>query len=175
MSSANAKRKNIRPSANKTHKKAMHYILMLEAENEKLRTDPETALGQLIPQMREAVGQNKRLSVLCASIIEAQGGKVTLPKSALDAFETKVLSIKWELPEGVTDASQATEFIFSYEALTQEEVNARQPQITVAPADGGDPTTVELSEPVADEVFEADVEDAEVVDVIAEESTGVGL
>ncbi len=126
MPAANAKRKNIRPSASKVNKKVMNYINHLETQIELLKNDPETALGQLMPQMREAIGQNKRLSVLAASIIDNAGGKITLSKASLESFESRVLSIKWELPEGVTSPDQAEEFIFSFEALTQEEVNAKQ-------------------------------------------------
>jgi hypothetical protein len=112
MPAANSKRKNQRPSASKVHRKIMRYIERLEREIEILKTNPETTVGQLIPQMREAVAQNKRLSVLNAALLEEQGGKVTLEKSKLDVFETKVLSIKWELPEGVEDPALAESCFF---------------------------------------------------------------
>lgn len=165
MAYANAKRKNIRPSANKVNKKVMHYIQYLEQQIEQLRNDPQTVVGQLVPQMREAVGQNKRLSVLAAALIEEAGGSVTLVKSKLSAFETKVLSIKWELPEGVTDPELAESFTFSYEAITREEADARRPEITVTSTEDeeGETTSVEISEPEATEETEVEAEaDAEV-------------
>jgi hypothetical protein len=135
------------------------YLGKLEAENEQMKTDPNTTVGQLIPQMRQAIDQNKRLSVLAAALLEAQGGSVTLTKAALESFESKVLNIKWNLPEGVEDAKTAEEFIFTYEAKEQEEVTA--PQVVVSP-DGAsveivpndDETTVNTEDepPVTEEV-----------------------
>ena len=37
------------------------YLSKLETENEQLKNDPNTIVGQLIPQMRDAINQNKRL------------------------------------------------------------------------------------------------------------------
>ena len=108
------------------------HIKKLEDENERMKTDPDTALGQLIPQMREAITQNKRLSVLAAALIDQAGGAVTLDKTALESFETKVLSIKWELPEGVESADVAEKFIFKYEAMTPEQAQGTpsEPPVT---------------------------------------------
>jgi hypothetical protein len=136
MPAANTKRKNIRPSASKVQRKVMRYIQLLEQEVEQLKTDPETVIGKLIPQMREAISQNKRLSVLAASLIENGGGRVEISKALLESFDTKVLSIKWELPEGETDPETCSKYFFMYEALTQEEAAARQSQIAVTPEVG---------------------------------------
>ncbi len=109
------------------------HIEKLESENERMKTDPNTTIGQLIPQMRDAISQNKRLSVLAAALIEHNGGSVTLSKTDLESFESKVLNIKWELPEGVTDPTTADSFIFKYEALTQEDlVNKEIPPLNEA-------------------------------------------
>jgi hypothetical protein len=164
MPAANSKRKNQRPSASKVHRKIMRYIERLEREIEILKTNPETTVGQLIPQMREAVAQNKRLSVLNAALLEEQGGKVTLEKSKLDVFETKVLSIKWELPEGVEDPALAESFIFSYEAITPEEAAERRQEVTVTRVED-EPVSLEVasSEELADELDEADDNDNEPV------------
>ena len=105
---------------------AKQIIEELQAENEKLKNDPDTLIGQVVPQLREAISQNKKLSVLAAALIDASGGGVTLSKSALESFESKVLSIKWTVPEGAKSVEAATEIIFSYEALTPEEVAERQ-------------------------------------------------
>lgn len=109
------------------------YLANLEAENEQMKTDPNTTVGKLIPQMREAISQNKRLSVLAAALIEAQGGAVTITKTSLEAFESKVLNIKWTLPEGSDDPKTAESFIFTYEAKTQEEAQATLPQVVITP------------------------------------------
>jgi len=89
------------------------YAQALEKENEILKNDPETALGQVIPQLRDAIGQNKRLSVLAAALIKAAGGKVLINKDEMESFKDFSLSIKWELPEGVTTVEDAKEFVFS--------------------------------------------------------------
>lgn len=102
------------------------YAQKLEQENEQLKTDPNTIVGQLIPQMREAMSQNKRLSVLCAALIKASGGKVTVSKDELESFKGYALSIKWELPEGVTALDDAKEYTFTYEAITEEEAKKLQ-------------------------------------------------
>lgn len=129
-----------------------NHIKKLESENERMKTDPESVVGQLIPQMREAVAQNKRLSVLAAALIESQGGSVKLTKDALEQFETKVLSIKWELPEGVEKVEDASEFVFTYEALTQEEAAEKAAQFKVTPVNGEQPTTVEVVSAPAEDV-----------------------
>ena len=113
---------------------AKKLVEQLQAENETLKNDPNTVVGQVIPQLRDAISQNKKLSVLAAAIIESNGGSVVVSKAALEAFESKVLSIKWTVPEGVESVDKAESLIFSFEALTQEEAAARQqqpPQITV--------------------------------------------
>jgi hypothetical protein len=145
MPAANAKRKNIRPSASKVDRKVMRYIMKLEQEIEQLKTNPDTIVGKLIPQMREAVGQNKRLSVLAATLIEEGGGRVTVSKDKLESFESKVLSIKWELPKDETDPEKATEFIFSYDAVTQEQAAQQQGQVTITSND--ETPTVDIAEP----------------------------
>lgn len=116
-----------------------NHIKKLEAENETLKNNPDTVVGQLIPQLRDTINANKRLSVLAAALIEAQGGKVNVPKEVLTSFESKVLNIKWELPEGVESAENADTFIFTYNAITPE-----QPEVTVTPEDpSGEGATVE--------------------------------
>jgi hypothetical protein len=130
---------------------AKQMVEQLQAENEKLKNDPDTVVGQVIPQLRDAISQNKKLSVLTAAIIEASGGSVTLSKASLEAFESKVLSIKWAVPEGVEGIDKAEELIFSYEAMTQEEALARReaeqapPQVTFVPADSDESPTEEVS------------------------------
>jgi hypothetical protein len=96
------------------------YCEELEKQLEALKTDPNTTLGQVINQARELYTQNSRLSILAAALIEAQGNKVTVPKVAMDKFENHRVLIKWELPEGVEKAEDATEFVFMYEAIKNE-------------------------------------------------------
>lgn len=110
------------------------YLSKLETENEQLKNDPNTIVGQLIPQMRDAINQNKRLSVLTAAILDSQGGSVSLPKAALESFENKLLNIKWAVPEGVEDVKDADTFIFTYEAKEQEPP-PDAPSVTITPND----------------------------------------
>ena len=69
--------------------------------------------------------------MLAAVMIDALGGTATLSKDALESFESKVLSIKWAVPDGVANVDAATELIFSYEALTQDEAAARVPEVSI--------------------------------------------
>jgi len=96
------------------------YCEELEKQLEALKTDPNTTLGQVINQARELYTQNSRLSVLTASLLESLGNKVTVSKAAMDKFENHRILIKWELPEGVAKAEDATEFVFMYEAVKNE-------------------------------------------------------
>ncbi len=114
------------------------YCQQLEAQLEQIKTDPNTALGQVIGQARELYTQNSRLSVLCAALIDKLDGKVSVKKSAMDKFENHRILIKWELPEGVEKAEDAEEFVFIYEATKNEQ----QPQVQVGPA----PHTTETPE-----------------------------
>ncbi len=114
------------------------YCQQLEAQLEQIKTDPNTALGQVIGQARELYTQNSRLSVLCAALIDKLDGKVSVKKSAMDKFEKHRILIKWELPEGVEKAEDAEEFVFIYEATKNEQ----QPQVQVGPA----PHTTETPE-----------------------------
>lgn len=130
---------------------AKQVVDQLQAENETLKNDPNTVIGQVIPQLRQAISQNKRLSVLCAALIQAQGGRVSVSKEELQGFETKVLNIKWEVPEGVENLEAAETVTFTYEALTQEEANARSAQVVV---NEGEQPTVETIEPTTEQVTE---------------------
>src|SRR5208337_4776358 len=96
------------------------YCEQLEKQLEALKTDPNTTLGQVINQARELYTQNSRLSVLTAALLESLGNKVTVSKAAMDKFENHRILIKWELPEGVEKAEDATEFVFMYEAVKNE-------------------------------------------------------
>src|SRR5208337_1609667 len=124
------------------------YCEQLEAQLEQVKTDPNTALGQVIGQARELYTQNSRLSVLCAALIDKLGEKVSVKKSAMDKFENHRILIKWELPEGVEKPEEAEEFVFSYVAEKNE-----QPQISVGPAPhtSEEGSTGELLTPVVTE------------------------
>ena len=91
------------------------YAEQLERENYALKNDPNTVIGQFIGQFREMYGQNQRLSTLAAALIKRLDDKVTLSKDELEAYKTKRINIKWELPEGVEKFEDATEYIFTYE------------------------------------------------------------
>jgi len=93
------------------------YATQLEKENYDLKNDPGSVIGQFVGQFRELYGQNQRLSVLAAALISKVGldNKVVLNKAEMEAYQTKRINIKWELPEGVEKAEDATEYIFTYE------------------------------------------------------------
>jgi len=140
------------------------YCEQLEKQLEALKTDPDTTLGQVINQARELYTQNSRLSVLTAALLEAKGNKVTVKKSEMDRFENHRILIKWELPEGVEKAEDATEFVFLYEAIKNE--TPQQPiqvgpmahasvPITQAAIEGSDvPTLGQLDPEIAGELEE---------------------
>lgn len=127
---------------------AVKYIEQLEKENEALKTNPDTALGQVITQFRESISANKRLSVLAAAFLKAQGGSITVNKDDLDSFSHHTLNIKWE-PVGTTDMEQATEFAFTYEAIPTAESAAVQDEPTVEATDAPVPDETTLESLVA--------------------------
>lgn len=109
---------------------AVKYIEKLEADNEALRGDPNTLIGQFVGQFRELYSQNSRLSVLAATLLKKQGDRVELTKEEMAAFEKSRINIKWELPDGVTDPAEATSYVFTYELQAND---AEQPQpMTIA-------------------------------------------
>lgn len=146
------------------------YCQQLEQQLEQIKTDPETALGQIITQARELYTQNSRLSVLTAALIDKLDGKVSVKKSAMDKFENHRITIKWELPEGVEKAETATEFVFSYTAEKNEQRQPPQIGPTAHTSEGGNAgelltpeitaTSVQGFEPAVDATLsEATVED----------------
>lgn len=90
------------------------YAEDLEAENYALKNDPNTVIGQFVGQYRELYSQNQRLSVLAAALIKKLGESVVLTKDEMEAFQQKLINIKWEIPDGETTET-AKEFTFSYE------------------------------------------------------------
>ena len=130
------------------------YAQALEKENELLKNDPETVAGQVIPQLRDAIGQNKRLSVLAAALIKKAGGSVLMDKDEMEAFKDFSLSIKWELPEGVTSVADAKEFVFTYDAVPLKPENVME-----SISDEGsalDPVPENISVPQVDETLTSD-------------------
>lgn len=140
---------------------AVKYIDKLEAENEALRGDPNTYIGQFITQFRELYSQNARLSVLAASLMKRLGDRVELSKDEMEAFKDQRINIKWELPEGVTEAAEAASFIFTYEALAAE---GPQPVDVVPP-----PANTVLQTEVPDAAIEPS-EEIETSDVLEDEN-----
>jgi hypothetical protein len=124
---------------------AVKYIDQLEKENEALRGDPNTMIGQFIGQFRELYSQNSRLSVLAATLIKRLGDKVELQKEEMEAFKDQRINVKWDLPEGTASAEEATSFIFSYEAQPAE--GAQPIDVVPPPAD----TVVPTEQPAAPE------------------------
>ena len=134
------------------------YCEQLEQQLEQIKTDPNTALGQVINQARELYTQNSRLSVLCAALIDKAGAKVSVKKSEMDKFENHRILIKWELPEGVEKPEEAEEFVFMYEATKNEQ---QQVQVGPAPHTTETPEGGELVTPVVTEASVQGDADAE--------------
>jgi len=116
------------------------YAEQLEKENYELKNDPNTVIGQFIGKFRELYSQNQRLSTLSAVLIQKLEGKVVITKEELEQFQTKMINIKWELPEGVEKIEDAKEFTFSFETMDAPEggqpvVATETPGVTIEPVD----------------------------------------
>jgi hypothetical protein len=96
------------------------YAEQLEKENQALKGDPNTVIGQFVGQFRELYGQNGRLSVLAACLIEKLGKKVVLSKDEMEKFQNNRINIKWEVADGETGET-AKEFTFTYELAPAEQ------------------------------------------------------
>jgi hypothetical protein len=85
---------------------------------------------------------------------------VELSKVELEQFKGMAINIKWELPEGITDAEKAESYVFSYDAITEAELAKMQaqPAPPPAPAPGAPP-----SGPAGPSTFTADENPADVV------------
>lgn len=99
---------------------AVKEIERLEKENHALKNDPETVIGQFIGQFRELYGQNSRLSVLAACLLQRLGGTSTVAVDEMESFKGHRINIKWELPEGVEKHEDAKEYIFSFETIKDQ-------------------------------------------------------
>ena len=100
---------------------AVQYIERLEKENQALKGDPNTIIGQFIGQFKELHAQNSRLSVLSACLIKKLGDQVKLTKEEMEAFKGNRINIKWELPDGTdpVNPEQASEYIFSFDLVPE--------------------------------------------------------
>jgi hypothetical protein len=133
---------------------AVKEIERLEKENHALKNDPETVIGQFIGQFRELYGQNSRLSVLAACLLQRLGGASTVAVEEMESFKGHRINIKWELPEGVEKHEDAKEYIFSFETIKD------QPKPAV---------TLEEIQPTETPAVEAQVAEAEAPAAQAEE------
>jgi len=163
-------------------KQAIQYIDQLEKDNEAMRFDPSTVIGQFFTQYRELYSQNSRLSVLCACLLKKSGDKVVLTKEEMESFKDQRINIKWELPEGVEKAEDAASFVFTYEVQPIQQPG--QPA-TVVPtetpgteaathpshADTAVEEALENEEKAATETFEDEVRNAKKDDVIFLDNT----
>lgn len=121
-------------------KSCREYAIKLEQELQAVYNDPNTIVGKLSMAFTNAQTANKRLSVLCASILKASGGKVVVAKADLESFQGMAINVKWEPPEGVK-MEDATEYTFSYDTISEAELNKQQavpqtppaPQVDIAP------------------------------------------
>jgi len=104
------------------NQQAIKEINRLQAENEALKSDPNSVVSQFLKQYNEVVQQNQKLHVLACSFIKMQGGKVTITKEMVDSFMGFHLYVKIETSDGVKDLKDAKEYIFTYEAVKNEPV-----------------------------------------------------
>jgi hypothetical protein len=125
--------------------RAVAYIDKLEAENEALRGDPNTQIGQFIAQFRELYSQNSRLSVLAASLIKRLGNRVELTKEEMEAFKDQRINVRWELPEGAASVEEAASYVFTYDLVPAQ--GAQPIDIVPPPADTVIPTEQPDPEP----------------------------
>src|SRR5271167_1079604 len=72
----------------------------LQKENEALKNDPQSVVGQFVGQFRELYGQNQRLSTLAASLIKKLGETVVMTRDDMEQYKNKRINIKWEIPDG---------------------------------------------------------------------------
>jgi hypothetical protein len=108
------------------------YCIKLEQENEILKSDPKTAIGSFIGQLREIYSQNGRLSALSACLLQKLGGTCRLTKTELEAFAGNKIHIDWKLPEGVTDPNQAEYYDFTFRLVPDAPPVAAQPEEDLA-------------------------------------------
>lgn len=108
------------------------YAKQLEAELQAAYSNPDTMVGKFAAAYQQSQVSNKRLSVLCATLIKQHPGeRVILSKADMDSFKGKVINIKWELPEGTEKPEEAKGYVFTYDAITEEEF-ARMQQAAAA-------------------------------------------
>lgn len=95
----------------------------VQQENRMLKTDPESVIGKFLNEFNAVVEQNQRLSALACALITQDGGKATVKKDEIEAFQGKRLRIKIETPDEVK-LEEATEYVFTFTATTKEEDEA---------------------------------------------------
>lgn len=120
---------------------AVKYIEQLEKENQALKNDPNSVVGQFISQYREMYAQNSRLSLLAAVLLKLQGGKVPITVEEMDSFKGNRINISWDLPEGVEKQEDAKHFIFSYDLVPESPApQAQEAAVPAEPLTCTDPT-----------------------------------
>lgn len=110
------------------------YARQLEEELQTVYNSPDTMVGKFATAYQQSQNSNKRLSVLCATLIKQHPGeRITIPKADLESFKGKVINIRWELPDGTEKPEDAKEYTFTYDAITEEEFARMQQQKALAP------------------------------------------
>lgn len=110
------------------------YAKQLEAELQAVINNPDTMVGKFAAAYQQSQTSNKRLSVLCATLIKQHPGeRVVLSKADLESFKGKVINIKWELPGGTEKPEEAKDYVFTYDAITEEEFARMQQAGAAAP------------------------------------------
>ena len=112
-------------------KSCQTYAKQLEDELRAVYNDPNTIVGKFSMAFQNSQTANKRLSVLCASLIKSAGGSVVVHKDQLESFKGMALNIKWEAPDGVK-MEDATSYTFSYDAIPEAQLVQQQANPPVA-------------------------------------------
>jgi hypothetical protein len=129
------------------HRSLVEYTKQLEAELQEVYNNPDTMAGKFAAAYQQSQSSNKRLSVLCATLLKQHpGNRATLSKADMESFKGKVINIRWELPDGIEKPDDAKEYVFTYDAITEEEFAKQQRKAAMAP---GAPAPAEPQPPVS--------------------------
>ncbi len=116
------------------HRSLVDYARQLETELQAVYNNPDTMVGKFAAAYQQSQASNKRLSVLCATLLKQHPGeRITLSKADLESFKGKVINIRWELPDGIEKPEDAKEYVFTYDAITEEEFARQQRQQAMSP------------------------------------------
>ncbi len=108
----------------------------MREDTQKIIADPEGAFQKmakpLLAQLESSRYEKNKLSALVCALLEAQGGKVTIVRSALDRFQNHRITVLSEPPEGDDGINPDAVITFTYEA---KPVESQQSTTSVPPTE----------------------------------------